>query len=315
MVLLTMLLSTVTACSITSGKSVIRSETHLQTERLLERGLRAQQKSDIRQAERFFADALALSSSIEDNPDRVIALVNLARLNRLGGKIDASNLYIDQALQICIAHPEFTSEVTYEKALVEIALNNNNDALKWASRSLDAENGPSKGVRRNLLARILRINGNLAAAIKTATIALQENRNNDLPEEEANSLRMLGDIELESSRLESAEKLLLEALEIDKRIGASAKIGLDLEKLAEVAERKYEPVLVAEYLERACSVHLSAGRRDKAAVLLQELIKAYLKSGNTKAAEKAKSTLEQLGSKTAPYTSSISEIANPSSKP
>jgi len=315
LVLLTMLLSTVTACSITSGKSVIRSETHLQTEKLLERGLRAQQKSDLRQAEQLFADALALSSSIEDNPDRVIALVNLARLNRLGGKIDASNLYIDQALQICSAHPEFTSEVTYEKALVEIALKNNTDALKWASRALDAENGPSKGVRRNLLARTQLINGNLDTASKTATIALQENRNNDLPEEEANSLRMLGDIELKSRRLESAEKLLLEALEIDKRIGASAKIGLDLEKLAEVAERKNEPVQNADYLERACSVHLSAGRRDKAVVILQDLIKVYQKNGDTRAAEKAKSALEQLVSKTAPYTSSISEIANPSSKP
>jgi len=276
--------------------------------------LRAQQKSDTRQAEQLFVDALALSSSIEDNPDRVIALVNLARLNRLGGKVDASNLYIDQALQICSAHPEFTSEVTYEKALLEIALNNN-DALKWASRSLDAENGLSKGVRRNLMARIQLINGNLDAAIKTATIALQENRNNDLPEEEANSLRMLGDIELKSRRPDTANRLYLEALDIDKKMGVSPKVGLDLEKLAEVAKSRNDQTLTAEYLERACSVHLAAGRREKAAVLLQELIQAYQKNGNASAAEKARTTLEQLVTKTVPYTSSTSEMANPSSKP
>jgi len=309
-----MLLSTLSACSTTPGKSGIRSETHLQTEKLLERGLRAQQKSDTRQAEQLFVDALALSSSIEDNPDRVIALVNLARLNRLGGKVDASNLYIDQALQICSAHPEFTSEVTYEKALLEIALNNN-DALKWASRSLDAENGLSKGVRRNLMARIQLINGNLDAAIKTATIALQENRNNDLPEEEANSLRMLGDIELKSRRPDTANRLYLEALDIDKKMGVSPKVGLDLEKLAEVAKSRNDQTLTAEYLERACSVHLAAGRREKAAVLLQELIQAYQKNGNASAAEKARTTLEQLVTKTVPYTSSTSEMANPSSKP
>lgn len=315
MLMLTMLISTVTACSTTPGKSVIRSETHLQTEKLLERGLRAQRKSDIRQAEKFFMDALTLSSTIEDNPDKIIALVNLARLNRSSGNIEASKRYVDQALQTSVFYPEFTSEVTYEKALLEIVLDNHNEALKWASRSLDAENGASKGIRLNLLARIQIINGNIDTALKTANLALQENRNNNLPEEEANSLRMLGDIEFESRRPDSANRHFQEALEIDKRMGVSSKIGLDLEKLAEVAKSKNDQTLNAEYLERACSVHLAAGRRDKAAVLLQDLIQAYQKSGNASAAEKARMTLEQLVSTTMPYTSSTSEMANPSSKP
>lgn len=288
-----LIVSILAACS-GAGKNVLRPEVQLRAEKSLERGVRAQQKGEIHQAEQLLNDALFSSSSIEDNPTRIAALINLARLNRLNGNPDKAMIYVNLALNLCVEHPEWLSEAAYEKAHTELDLDNQNEALRWAVKSLNAEQGTLKGVRRNLLARIQSNAGNTNAAVLSATAALNENLYNELPEEAANSLRILGTIELEGGRLDAARKLILEALEIDKRIGASPKIGLDLEKLAAVADGQEALNLKAEYLERAYSVHVSAGRRDKALNILQQLAEVYSKTGNSTQAEKVRLTYEQL---------------------
>lgn len=303
------------ACSGSGGKSALRPEAQWRAMNLLERGVRAQQKSEIQQAEHFLIGALANSSSIEDNPTRIIVLINLARLNRLNSNPVIAVEYADQALHLCAEYPELLAEAAYEKAHIELDLNNHDEALSWAATSLNAESGSLKGVRRNLLARIQFTAGDTIAATLSATIARQENQCGLLPEEEANSLRILGTVELENGQLDTAKKLILEALEIDKRIGASTKIGLDLKKLAAIAERSGNLNSTAEYLERALSVHLAAGRLEKAAQILQQLSKVYDKTGNITQVEKTLQALEQLKRSKPSYPHSTAESAKPSSKP
>lgn len=294
---------------------MVRPEAQLRAASLLERALRAQQKGQSSQAEQLLRESLASSSSIEDNPARIVALVNLARLNRLEGDSAAAAEYADQALRLCSLHPEFMAEAAYEKAHIELALNNHDQALLWAVRSVDAEGEPLKGLRRNLLARTQLAAGDTNAAARSAREALRENRASGLAAEEANSLRLLGTLAHDGGNLESAEALFLEALGIDKRIGASARIGLDLEKLADVAEGRKNLKLAADYLERAGSIYRSAGNRTKATAVLNKLETLYRKNGDTIQAEKIRLRQEQLPCGQPPCPASAAESAKPSSKP
>jgi len=304
------------ACSAGSGKSALRPEAQQRAASLLERALRAQQKGQSGQAEQLLRESLASSSSIEDNPARIVALVNLARLNRLRGDNPAAAEFADQALLLCSRQPElFMAEVAYEKAHIELALDRHDQALIWATRALDAEGEALKGVRRNLLARAQMAAGDGNAAARSAREALGENRKNAQAAEEANSLRLLGTLAADNDDLESADALFLEALGIDKRIGASARIGLDLEKLADVAEKRRDLKLAADYLERAGSVYRSAGNSAKATGVLQKLEALYRQNGNTIQAEKARQQREQLPCGQPPCPASAAESANPSSKP
>lgn len=303
------------ACSAGGGKPLVRPEAQLRAASLLERALRAQQKGLGGQAEQLLHESLASSSSIEDNPARIVALVNLARLNRFKGDSTAAAEYADQALLLCSRHPEFMAEAAYEKAHLELALVNHDQALVWATRALDAEGERLKGVRRNLLARVQLAAGDANAAARSAREALRENRASGQAAEEANSLRLLGTIADDSGDLESVEALFLEALEIDKRIGASARIGLDLEKLADVAEGRGNLKLAADYLERAGSVYWSAGNGAKATLVLQKLEALYRQSGDNIGAEKTRRKREKLPCGQSPCPASAAESAKPSSKP
>ncbi len=303
------------ACSAGGGKPALRPEAQQRAASLFERALRAQQKGQSGQAEQLLRESLASSSSIEDNPARIVALVNLARLNRLRGDNPAAADYADQALRLCSLHPEFMAEAAYEKAHIELALDRHYQALIWASRALDAEGEALMGVRRNLLARVQLAAGDGNAAARSAREALGENRKSGQAAEEANSLRLLGTLAADNGDLESADALFLEALGIDKRIGASVRIGLDLEKLADVAEKRRNLKLTADYLERAGSVYRSAGNGTKANLVLQKLEALYRDSGDSIGAEKARRQREQLPCGQAPCPASAAESARPSSKP
>ncbi len=281
----------------------------------LERGLRAQQKGDSQLAEKHLVESLRISSSIEDNPGKIIAFVNLARLNRLIGKPEAATTYIDQALQLAHNLPGLMMETTYEKAMIALAQNRCEEALKWAMHSLSSESVESKGRRLNLIARIHRASGNSIEAFSFALKALEDNRNNGQADEESNSLRLLGLLERESGRFIEAGKFLQIALDIDKRLGKSAKIALDLEEFAALYGDQGDLNGTLEYLERAYSVHVSGTRLQRAASIQYKMADIFRRTGNMAQAEKAVQTAKQLMLMKSSSQDNSSESANPSSKP
>lgn len=266
------LLSTLFAGCAAGGQALIRSDAQLQAATQLERGIRSQNKGEINQAEKQLSESLRISSSIEDNPARINALVNLARLNRLNNKPEAATPYIDQALKLATGIPGALAEAAYEKALLELAQKHFIEALTWATTSSSSDSGDEKGKRLNLLARIHLAAGNRNEATLFATRAREESRSNGQANEEANSLRLLGSIERENRRFDVAGKLFEESLAIDKQIGESYKIALDLEELAALAHDKGDIKMEVDYLERAFSVHMNGGRRDRAAMTQQKII-------------------------------------------
>jgi tetratricopeptide (TPR) repeat protein len=302
-------------CAGGGGQTAVRSEAQLQAATQLERGLRAHSKGENHQAEKYLTDSLAISSSIEDNPSRINALVNLARLYRLNRRLESASANIDQALKLASGLPVIISEAAYEKALIELAQKHFGEALTWATTSLSSDNGEPKGKQLNLLARIHLAAGNRNEASQFAVRALDENRRNQQAEEESNSLRTLGYIERENRRFGEAGKLLLESLDIDKQIGESHKIALDLEELAALSGDQGNLNTMVDYLERAFSVHLNGGRIDKAAKAQLKIAEICLKTGNTILAEKALQTAERLLQNESSGQKSLSDSANPSSKP
>lgn len=302
-------------CAGGGKSSAIRSEAQLQAATQLERGLRAQRKGEINQAEKFLATALAISSSVEDNPARITAHINLARLNRLKNDIGAATLHIDQALKLAADQPEFTSEAAYEKSLIELAQKRYDEALTWAGRSFSSDNDVQKGRRFNLLARIHRASGNRDQATLFALKGREESRNNGIPDEEANSLRMLGAIERENRRFSEAGKLLLEALGIDKMNGESRKIALDLEELAALYGDQGNLDMALEYLERAFSVHINGSRENRAAAVKFKMAEVYTQKGDLSMAEKVRLSAQKLIRKESANQDSPPESARPSRSP
>jgi tetratricopeptide (TPR) repeat protein len=243
------------------GKAAaVKAESLQRAETALARGVRAEQKGNYPEADTLLAEALTVSSSIEDYPLRITALINLARLHRLQHDLPGSEKYIDQALSLVTKVPQLSAEAAHEKALLEVTKGNLSTALEWAQQSITAEQGKLRGSRRNLAARIQLLLGNGSAADALAHTALAENRSAGQAEEEANSLRIMGIVARTGKRFSEGEQLLREALSIDKRIGKSGKIAVDLEELAQTAQLAGNGKAAAEYQMRAYDVNSAAGR-------------------------------------------------------
>ena len=293
-----------------------RPEAQLRAETALSRGIRAEQKGDSLEAERFLTQSLTISSSIEDNPARSMELINLARLYRLRPDLLKAEKYIDQAIATTEIDPRFSAEATYEKALIELAKGSPATALEWAQKAIAAELGNALGIRLNLAARIQLVRGAWNDAETLAGKALIENRAAGQAEEEANSLRILGVIARNEKNHDRGAQLLQEALQIDKRIGKNSKIAADLTELAETARSAGKLRESATYLERAYEVNLAGGRVRQAIENQQRLAAVYSTTGEEDKAARARETAGKLEiPNVVQQPGSSSATINPSSRP
>lgn len=271
-----------------------RSEARQQAETALSRAIRAEHRGDGLEAERLLTRSLTISSSIEDNPARAMALINLARLYRLRPDLPKAESSIDQAIAVTETDPGYAAEAAYEKALVELALDRPLKALEWARKSIAAERENALGSRLNLAARIQIVCGSWRDAQGLAEKALSENRAAGQAEEEANSLRILGMIAGHEQDYERGAQLLQEALQIDKRIGKAGKIAADLGGLAETARSAGRLRESAAYLERAYEVNRAGSRLRQAKDNLELLAVVYTSLGEEQQAARAREAAGKL---------------------
>lgn len=305
-----LLASTLLLCCCSTTRQT-KPEIAERTDQLIRKGIRAAQQQDISEAELFFAEALTISASIEDQASMTRVLINQARLYRLNNMIEKASKAIDAAMAINRSETAFNSELAYEKALLELAKGNHKGARQWADQAVANERGMLAGVRLNLLARIMLIQAEQPAALKTALEALQQNRKNDLIEEEGNSLRLIGSIYRDQNRLDQSKQFLEEALRLDKTIGKSAKIASDLEELAKTCLQAGQPSLSISYLQRAQIVNQSGGRLERARRNQSDLERIRSKSVTSGNRDEKRSVIPapNQGIETPPATTS------PSSRP
>ena len=293
-----------------------RPEAQLRAETSLKRGIRAEQKGDRTDAEQFLLQSLAVSTSIEDNPARVTALINLARLYRLRHELSKAGASIGQALTISDIDPRLSGEAVYEKALVELDSGSLSTALEWAEKAIAVDPGTAPGSRLNLAGRIQLLRGNLKDAETLAAKALGENRVSGQAEEEANSLRILGMVARNGKEYGRGMQVLRDALEIDKRIGKSGKIAVDLAELGQTARAAGDLKGSAAYLLRAYEVNLAGGRLRQAAENQEALAGIYAAAGDIELAARARETARKLASQAASQgQDNPSATISPSSRP
>lgn len=293
-----------------------RPEAQLRAETALSRGIRAEQRGDSPEAEKQLAQSLSLSTSVEDDPTRATALINLSRLHRLQHGLQKAETSIDLALAITGIDSRLSAEAAYEKALLELAMNRPETALEWANKSIAAERGNALGSRLNLAGRIQLVRGRWSDADALARKALVENRSAGQLEEEANSLRIMGIVARNEKNYDGGTQFLHEALLIDKRIGKSGKIAADLGELAETARKTGKLREAAAYLERAYDVNLAGGRLRAALENQESLAGVYTALGEEDRAGRARETARKLESQAASQApGSPSTTISPSSSP
>jgi tetratricopeptide (TPR) repeat protein len=151
----------------------------------------------------------------------------------------------------------------HEKALLELTKGSPSTALPLAERAVNAETLQTKtGSRLNLVSRIQLLLGHRNEAENSAQRALAANQSGGQAEEESNSLRLLGIIARDRGAFAESVTLLEQALAIDKGLGISGKIALDLEELASTSRMAGRLQESKEYLERASVVNRAAGRTE-----------------------------------------------------
>ncbi len=267
------------------GPQAKLSSTQLQAINFNQRGLRAESRGDHTRALDEFASALRLHSAIDNKEGKIVALINSARVCRLKGDLGQAKLYIGQAIILSDSTSQLFQEVAFEKALISFKENNSTDAITWLKQITLDDSRIAPG-RHNLLGRILFQNGALAEARTEAKRALELAQRQAQREEESNSLRLLGDIARSRLEIKEANDLYEQALSIDKNLGKSHKIAVDLRCLAQLANASDNSAAGIDYLRRAFAVSSAAGDNTSAASDLLEMVKVYEKSGNSrKAAE------------------------------
>jgi len=218
------------------------------------RGLAAEKRGDSAGAISAFREELKIRRSVEDDEGAAVALINLARVQRLQNKPAPAEESIDAALRLVLPGNPLFPEAAFEKGMTELAAGNLPAARGWAEKAVKAETGASSGRMLNLLARVLFLEGRIEEAKTHAAAALEANRAAGARAEEANSLRLLGDAAAAGGDGKGAEDLYLKALSIDKEIAASSKIAADLRALGAAAASRGETERAIAFYERAAEV-------------------------------------------------------------
>ena len=235
------------------------------------RGLEAETRGNRDGAISAFEESLRINRSIEDFDGIAVSLLNLARIHRKKMELPLAKERIEEALRIVSTGNPLFPEAAFEKAKVELALGNLRDAEDWARKTIPAEKKPYSGRMQNLLSRILLLEGKAGEALPLAIAALESNRESGERAEEANSLRLIGDITLEEGNPQGAQARYMAALEIDKELAESVKVASDLRALGAAASARGETAEAIAFYERAAQVSRGGNMPMEAKEALSEL--------------------------------------------
>ncbi len=240
-------------------------------------------RGDYAEAAAQYKRALLLERSIENEEGIAVNLINLSIvLQRMGDNAAAlsslAQIINDRLLQFPagrVAEAAFrTAVIMSETGDVKGA----SVALQLAREKCPPSGCVLAGKLLNVQAQLSSLDKDFAGALTLATQALEVNRRQGDSAEEANSLRLLGAALLELGSSDAAQKVILEALAIDKSLLQAHKIMRDLSLLGRVASSKGAVNEAAVYYQRAIAVASAAGDRQTVAHL-EQLVKGLLAGG------------------------------------
>lgn|GEM_PF-5379790 len=208
-----------------------------------------------------FRAALRMSRSIDDRDGMANALINMTRTCRAMPKCAETPSLLAEAERVVSPGTALHRETLFERARLALSSGQYALGLATADRLLDAavDDKAMRGRATNVKALLLFASGDTDGARTAANAALSVNREIGVRSEEANSLRVLGDIERSVSNWQAAAAHCAAALEADRRLGASRYVVLDLVCLGECAAASGDSNAAADFNKRAADAADAAG--------------------------------------------------------
>ncbi|HEY0665704.1 MAG TPA: hypothetical protein VGD24_06545 [Gallionella sp.] len=262
--LLCLLLGVLAACgSAPAPRLPAAQEQAIAADRNARRALR---EGQLHNARNGFATALRLQQSLDDTHAAAMTLINLATVtHQLGDDVTALSL-LDRILleKTGIYPPESHLTATFRKSVILTDLDRLSEA-ESSLKSAEALCGQNCAVRPSievLQARLLVLKGDAEGALALAQPV--STRRAVGKEEQANAMRVMAVAEERLARYEAALQHFTAALEMDKALGLSARIGDDLGGMARTAEKLGKAREAKAYARRAALVNESQQRNNPA---------------------------------------------------
>lgn len=211
-------------------------------------------------AGRLLQEALQLASSLDNRQGQTSVLLQQARLARQHGDRATAEQAVNRALALSSGSTGY-ADAAQEKSLQELAAGKTDAAVQWAETALREEPGELLARRLNLLARLALLQGKLDAAAARAEQALNHASSEQLATERANALRMLGSMKGRQGQYAEGERLLGQALALDKGLELPTRIAADLDALAELSRLQGDVSRQQAYQQRAETVRSAIGIR------------------------------------------------------
>lgn len=274
-------------CIGSCSASVTLSDRHMSALRLNQEGEYAFKVGDYKGSLDLYANALRINQSIENIDGIAVNLINMAVVYRKLKDKDNSHACVDEILGIprisistetsplsisvsiydakTPSRSQFSSLRLSEAAFLKAMLYSDDaefdQSALWADKALSSCKDCSHEARiYNLKARIALLRGDARSALASGNKGLDLNRKYSKdPEEEANSLRIMADARMALNEIEGAKKLYEDALLIDKTLGLSKKIALDLMGIGNALMRQGNCPDALIYFSRALSVGEAMG--------------------------------------------------------
>jgi len=223
---------------------------------------RALRDGELLRAQHDFAKALALQQSLDDTAGAATTLINLATVTHQLHDDEAALAWLDRILleKARIYPPESRLTAAFRKSVIltNLArLSEAEPALQSAEKLCGKKCALSSGIDA-LRARLLLLNGDAEGALALAQAVSRQGEAGK--EEQANALRVAAAAEEKLARSASALQHFQAALEIDKALALSARIGEDLSGMARVAAQLGREQEAAGYLRRAMLVNEAHSR-------------------------------------------------------
>ena len=255
------------------------SDSHLIALELNNRGDDAYQEGDYTFALASYLKAFNKSRSLDDIDSIAVNALNLTATYRKRGDHENALKYAEYLLKskgFSFA-PHHLAQAAYLKALLLFDRGDSGEAAKSVDAGLDyCRRGDCliKGSFYNLKSRIAIWQNDFHSGKKNAAHALKINISEGNLKEKANSLRLLAGAMLSLGDLEAANKSYVDALAIDKKLGLSSKIALDLEGVGKSLFSLQSYASARPYFERALSVLEGEGKGEEGEAIdsLREMI-------------------------------------------
>lgn len=230
------------------------------------------EKGETERAKNLYTEALKKSRIIQDDNATVIILISLSRLYTSEGKTEEAKKFIDTAIEFSkkTSLPESTiEELDFERARTGFLFN---EDVEEILKKLSLSKFTSIKIKSlNLLARLKIKQNKHEEAEKLLNEGLEINQKINRIEE-ANSLRLLGEIYSDKNK-EVAENYLLRALEIDRELAIPEKIALDMETLGMFYKKIGDKKKAKEYFMRTLEIWKALDKKEFEMKMKDEITK------------------------------------------